>query len=232
MRLLLNLFCLCVLLLEAATLMAQDSDSLTAEPRRYANRGRDRVIIDINTDQWVESIPGVTLKQWSPGANLYYMADYIFLNSAFSLAIGFGLGSTNFHSNASPRPASNGPAPETTDLVPFNANATYKTNKMSANYLEMPIELRLRTRRRTTWRLYGGFKVGYLVNFHTKLKDDSGKYKEYNTRYIRPYRFGPMARVGIGKINFSAFYSMSSLFEDGRGPEITPFTLGFSIFVL
>lgn len=211
----------------------EEEEEVVIEPRRYANRGRDRIIVDINTDQWVENLPGVGLKTWSPGVNIYYMADYIFLNSAFSMAVGFGLGSANFRTNAHPTTiVDNNTNMESTALVPFPTGFSYSRNKMSANYLEVPVELRLRTRRRTTWRLYGGFKGGYLVNFHTKRKDDTGKYKEYNTKFIRKYRFGPHARVGIGKFNFTAFYSLTPFFEDEKGPVLTPFSLGFSIYVL
>lgn len=211
----------------------KEAEEGTIEPRKYLNRGRDRIIIDYNMDQWVENIPGVELKNWSPGGNIYYMADYIVKNSGFSIAVGFGLGSTNFNTNSRPVAALDAATQlPITELTPLAPTHEYKKNKMSFNYLEVPLELRLRTRRRNTWRFYPGFKAGYMVNFHTKLKDDLGKFKEYNTRFIRKYRFGPTIRMGIGKINFTAFYSLTHLFEDGRGPVITPFTFGYTFYVL
>ncbi len=48
-----------------------------------------------------------------------------------------------------------------------------------------------------------------------KVKDD----KDFNTN---PFKVALTARVGYGWLNFFATYSLTPLFESGRGPELYP----------
>jgi hypothetical protein len=43
-----------------------------------------------------------------------------------------------------------------------------------------------------------------------------------------PYRYGVMTRIGFGKFNLTGYYALTSLFEENKGPDIIPFSIGFS----
>ena len=80
----------------------------------------------------------------------------------------------------------------------------------------------------TNFRFYMGFKGGYLVNSHTKFRDDESKIKVYNIKNLLTYRYGPTVRIGFKKVAIHAFYSLTSIFEEGKGPEIYPFSVGLT----
>jgi hypothetical protein len=43
------------------------------------------------------------------------------------------------------------------------------------------------------------------------------------------FRFAATARVGYGWVNLFANYDLNPLFEDGRGPELYPYSVGVKL---
>ncbi len=83
-------------------------------------------------------------------------------------------------------------------------------------------------RRKFNFRFYPGFKVGYMLGNHTKLVTPATKIKVYRTANVLPYRYGPTLRIGFNKISFVAFYSLTGIFESGKGVELNTFSIGIS----
>ncbi|NQX91531.1 MAG: hypothetical protein HRT74_05280 [Flavobacteriales bacterium] len=77
-----------------------------------------------------------------------------------------------------------------------------------------------------------GGKVGYVVNIHTKMIDDGGKRKAYQLPNLLKYRYGLTAKIGLNRWMLHGFYSLTPLLEEGRGPELVPFTIGLRINLL
>jgi len=124
-----------------------------------------------------------------------------------------------------------------TNFYPNDPSAgKFRKNKISTNYFEIPFELRFRTKRKKNsagnvvgpLRLYPGFKVGYLVNIHTSVKNQNGKFKEYNFPNAERFRYGATLRIGYGKIAFFGFYSLTNLFKADQGVGLQPFSVGVS----
>lgn len=66
-------------------------------------------------------------------------------------------------------------------------------------------------------------KYIYEVNGNEqKVKDDS----DFNTN---PFKISLTARTGVGWFNVFATYSVTPLFESGKGPELYPFTVGITL---
>jgi len=55
---------------------------------------------------------------------------------------------------------------------------------------------------------------------HNKIKDDY---------QLSPFRYGLTARIGYGPIRLFANYSLVSLFEKNKGPEVYPITVGIAL---
>lgn len=79
--------------------------------------------------------------------------------------------------------------------------------------------------------------VGGMLSYRlgSKVKQifdqDGEEYKtksrgEYN---LNPFRLNLMGRIGYGNFTVFATYSLTPLFEDDRGPELYPFTVGVSL---
>ncbi len=195
----------------------------------------DRIAIDLKTDQWLNAPNSVKTQPYSIGVSAFVYKD-IPLNKKSNIAFAFGIGLTsdNIHHTGVFKTSSNNPENKSyTSLIPYNKK--YKINKITFNYIEVPLELRFRTmnnsmkeRKRFNFRFYPGFKVGYLMGNHRKLTDDISKIKVYRIPNTLAYRYGPTLRIGFNKISFIAFYSLTSIFEKGKGDELNTFSLGLS----
>lgn len=58
------------------------------------------------------------------------------------------------------------------------------------------------------------------------------KVKEKDDWFLRPFKFDATLRIGWGCINLWATYSFNSMFRDGRGPEVYPWSAGITLLNL
>ena len=187
---------------------------------------QDRFIVEFQTAAFLESVDGMEVRPWSPGVNAYIMYDYQLGKSPISFAWGYGFSSFNVHTNGNfvEDTLSNG----FVRFMEFPDNYSWKKNKLSVNFLEVPIEFRLRTRSELIFKLSAGGKIGYAVNIHTKTIDDDGKRKFYQVPELSKFRYGLTARIGIGRFSAYGFYGLSHFFKENRGVELTPVTVGMT----
>jgi len=107
--------------------------------------------------------------------------------------------------------------------------------KLAANYFDIPVELRFKSSNndRTAFRIAIGAKVGVLFNAHSKIKfiEDGfvRKIKSRDDFGLNQFRYGIIGRIGFSYFNLFGYYSLSSLFKSGKGPELTPFMFGITL---
>ena len=83
-------------------------------------------------------------------------------------------------------------------------------------------------------RLYlsGGMFAGLRISSHTKIKYRLDKKKEKlktpDDFSLHKYRYGMMLRTGYRWVNLFCLYDLHPLFKKEMGPEVTPFTFGFT----
>lgn len=191
--------------------------------------GQDRFIFDFQTANFLVAPDSLSVKGYSPGVNAFIMYDYPFSEkSIFSFAWGYGFSSFNIHHNGTFVEDSL----ENTQFIPFESSVEYKKNKLSINYVEIPLELRIRTRGLRQFKLTVGGKIGYAVNIHTKIKNEDGKFKAYQVPNLDRLRYGLHGAIGAGRVMLYGFYGLSELFNEGKGPEMVPITLGLRFNLL
>lgn len=83
-------------------------------------------------------------------------------------------------------------------------------------------------------RLYisGGLYFGYRLSSHTKIKyrtKQKEKLKVPDHYSLQNFKYGLMFRTGYRWVNIFATYELATLFKENKGPELTPFTLGFTL---
>ncbi len=69
-------------------------------------------------------------------------------------------------------------------------------------------------------------------NYETVLTGTSPnepKVHEYDDWFLRPFKFDATVRIGWGVINLFATYSVQTLFRDGKGPELYPWSAGITL---
>lgn len=78
-----------------------------------------------------------------------------------------------------------------------------------------------------------GLMAGIRINSHTKIKykaEDKQKLKVVDDFSMRTFRYSIMVRTGYRWINFFACYDLVTVFKEDKGPELTPFTFGLTLF--
>ncbi len=190
-------------------------------------RKLDRFIFQYGYAGWLEKPDGIELEPWSYNITVHYMQDIPFGESAFAGAIGLGFASHNTFYNGLFVEDPDGEEP--TQLQPYPDGEEPDKNKLSANYLNVPVELRFRSSGSPAFKISVGGEIGYMVNLHNKIIDGEGKRKFYGIDGVNPLRYGAKARIGYGRLNAYGYYALTPFFEEGKGPELVPFALGLSL---
>jgi hypothetical protein len=111
----------------------------------------------------------------------------------------------------------------------------WRKSKLVVNYLTLPVLFEYQSNRfsrRNSFHVAAGMVMGWRYATHTKmLYFDNGrqKPKQHDDFYLRPFRYDATLRAGWGIVNLYASYSLNSLFKDGRGPELYPFSIGITL---
>lgn len=108
-------------------------------------------------------------------------------------------------------------------------------SKLTTLYLNAPVMLEFHIPdARSRDHLYVGLGVvgGMRLRSHTKVKysDEGSSFKRKNRDSfdLNPFRYSYIARAGYNKIGIYATYTPISLFKDGKGPELYPYSVGVS----
>ena len=225
---------LCLLMMVVAgTALAQEEATTEDKKESKLPAKRDLLMIEVTWERLLDTPDGVNQKVWSRGVNLGLFYDFAIGESGLSFAAGAGFSSQNYFTNSQVVRSTDSTTGRTTSaLVPFDDSFQYDRNKLSTNFVEVPVEFRFRTKKtekRDQIKFAVGGKVGYLVNVHSKTVTSEGKFKSFIFPDIRELRYGVSARAGYGRVSLSGFYSLTPLFEDNRGEEYIPISIGISI---
>lgn len=122
------------------------------------------------------------------------------------------------------------------DSTAFISDSIFEFSKykLRATYLEVPLVLGVRIGSLKTplglqVGVIGGFKINSIikqkyttdgVDYKVKVKDD------FN---INPFKLDAVARITISNIGLFARYSLTTLFEKNKAPELYPFSAGITI---
>jgi hypothetical protein len=112
-------------------------------------------------------------------------------------------------------------------LNPENLSKT----KLAITYLNVPLLLEFQIPvNHNEGRLFvnGGIIGGVKIGSHTKVKYGDKKDKDRSGFNLNSFKYEATARVGYKDICLFANYSLTPLFQSGKGPELTPFTIGIS----
>lgn len=121
--------------------------------------------------------------------------------------------------------------PQTTEAVLLDADGLSKT-KLALTYLNVPLLLEFQipvNQNEGRVFLNAGLIGGVKLGSHTKVKRGDTKDKNRSGFNIHSFKYAATARIGYKDISLFANYSLTPLFESGKGPELTPFTVGISL---
>ncbi|MCK9271006.1 MAG: porin family protein [Bacteroidales bacterium] len=204
------------------------------QPVSESTRKKVSAVFDVFNDFYLDVPDSIDNKFFNLGVNFDMLYDFQIAESNFSFAIGAGIGSHNFYSNAFVVEDSL----NVSALYPIKSlhpGTSYKKNKISYTYFDVPLEFRLRTKK--NFRAAVGFKVGFLIDNHSKYRGDDyifGTTDKIHVKFkdvpnIEKLRYGVTARVGWKFINLMGFYSLTDLFTKDKGSETYPISIGISL---
>lgn len=111
----------------------------------------------------------------------------------------------------------------------------YKKNRFKTTFVNVPVLLEFNTNKNPDKAFHVAFGVigGYRLGSRTRqvLEDDGLDLKlirkdSYN---MNPFRVNAHASVGYRNFTLYADYALTPLFENGKGPELYPFTFGVKL---
>ena len=103
--------------------------------------------------------------------------------------------------------------------------------KLAVSYLNVPLLLEFQIPvNQNEGRLFvnAGLIGGVKIGSHTKVKHGDTKNKDHSGFNLNSFKYDATARIGYKDISLFAKYSLTPLFQSGKGPELTPFTIGIS----
>jgi hypothetical protein len=151
--------------------------------------------------------------------------------SGFSLNPGIGIGSDKLsfknNENLFVNPTLGANSSELKKLSDvYGQNIDIKTNNFSANYIEIPLDLRYHINKNNyskSFRFSIGGKVGFLYEAHTKVKYeaaafDKRKIKDSQNYGVEKIRYAISVKAGSPGFYVWGNFYLNDMWQKGRGP--------------
>ena len=196
-------------------------------------RKYDRFLIDLVYNDWNGDVDFFNSPHTSIGLNVSLLFDRV-LSKANTFSFGWGVGFSHYN-NRTPKTYLSNIEDGYTQLQELEKPQGYIRSKLSANYLEVPLEFRFRTKGYKHFKLMIGGKIGYQLNTFIKtvalINNQKQSVKRYDFPDSNPLRYGATLRIGIRNFAIYGAYYFSPLFTNEKSTQLTPFSIGLTISV-
>lgn len=163
----------------------------------------------------------------------FFEQNFNLINNHLGLVTGLGLEYNNyrFDDNVRIDPS----AENFVGVFDENPDKDFIKSKLVVNYLNIPLLLEYQTNSRSnkkSFHISAGVVGGLRIGSHTKIVyEDGGKHKskDRDDFHLHPFKASAMVRIGWGKINIYGSYSLLEMFENNKGPELYPFSVGITL---
>jgi hypothetical protein len=192
--------------------------------------------VDVFTDIWLYDINPLYMDQFfelrtiQQGATAFMQYNMQIGNQELAtFAFGLGIRNHNMYSNSVIEDIK----ADTIKFVSIPSSVEYRKSKVNLTYLDLPLEIKLRWK--NGFKLVPGFKVGYLIDSKQKYKGDRYdeeimvKEKTNTIRQLEDWSYGFTLRIGYKVASIYGYYQISDIFQNGKGPEMSPISIGITI---
>jgi hypothetical protein len=195
---------------------------------QYKAQPKDKVVIEFIHCGWLNMPGGIKNDLPSHGMNFYLFFDKPLGNSSFSFAYGCGISSHNISGNCNIKYQKDSLGVLSTILE--KRESFFKKNIIGAKFVEVPFELRFRSRSVNTLKLAIGFKIGYTIQNFRKIFDIEGKRKLYDIPNFNPWRYGIELKIGYERFFLCGFYSFTNLMNKSiQNTNIHSYSIGIGV---
>jgi hypothetical protein len=192
------------------------------KPRKY-----DRLIFDIYYSGAISSENIATKTAVNLGFSTNFMNEFA-LNKKNTVSIGTGIGLSTTKVNL----RSNLLLGHDNSIVCFpSSTLDYKKNSLNGFNINIPVELRFRTKGWSHYKIHVGGRIGYQVKLSEKyfFEDSDRNYKTSLKSAAENFSYSIHTRIGIRNYSIYASYNLNPLFKHSESPKMNWFQLGCSI---
>jgi hypothetical protein len=174
---------------------------------------------------------------FSLGFHLGFIKDMP-INKERNIAFGLGLGYSANSFNQDLLINKNSTDSFTYSII--ENSQSYSKNKFSIHLIEVPFEFRWRTSTPSEynfWRIYAGFKFGYVLANTSKYEGDLGRIKHTNNNDFNAFQYGLTLSAGYNTWNFHIYYPLNSIFSNdaqlnGENLDVNAVKIGLMFYIL
>ncbi len=203
----------------------------------YKDYREDQFYLGITYNLLNSKPTDLTQSGFSSGFHFGFIRDMP-INEQRNLALGLGLGfsANSYSQNMLIQATDNGYLYSLIDDREINV----AKNKFTAYLIEMPFELRWRTSTPESynfWRIYAGFKLGYVLHNFSRFKSNVGDEKLSNISDFNNLQYGITLSAGYGTWNFHVYYGLNTIFDsntslEGQSIDMKALKLGLMFYIL
>jgi hypothetical protein len=202
-------------------------DSLYREDQFYAG---------INYNSLLNKPDGFSQDKISFGFSFGFLRDMpVNKSRTFAIAPGIGFAYNNYIQNLAITGTSQNPT-----YAIISSDVNYDKSKFEQFLVEIPIEFRWRTstpEEYKFWRIYGGFKVSYLLLDKSVYNDGQIKVTLKNNKDFNDLLYGAYISAGYNTINLFAYYGLNSLFKssakvNNETIQMSTLSIGVMFYIL
>lgn len=112
---------------------------------------------------------------------------------------------------------------------------SYKKNRFKTTFVNVPVLFEFNTHKNPKKAFHiaigaiGGYKLGSRTRQVVELNGNTIRYIKKDDYNLNPFRVNAHASIGYHNFTVYADYALNPLFENGKGPELYPFTIGVKL---
>jgi hypothetical protein len=106
---------------------------------------------------------------------------------------------------------------------------------LKSTFVNVPLLLEFNTNKNPeksfhlAFGVIGGFKLGSRTRQILEQNGEEIKLINKDDYNLNPFRVNAHASIGYRGVSLYADYALTPLFENGKGPELSPFTIGVKL---
>ncbi|OUS01352.1 hypothetical protein A9Q86_06080 [Flavobacteriales bacterium 33_180_T64] len=181
---------------------------------------------------------GVSQSGFSSGFHFGFIRDMpINTKRNIAIGIGFGLSANSYNQTLL--------IAEDTGVLNYSIlddNVSFSKNKFTTYFVEIPFEFRWRTSNASDyefWRIYTGFKLGYVIYSSSKFIGKPDSIKLSNIGDFNKLQYGVTFSAGYSNVNFHLYYALNAIFDtnaklngSGESVEMNAIKIGLMFYIL
>lgn len=174
----------------------------------------DQIYLGVTYNILDNKLRDMSQNGFSGGFHLGFIRDFP-INGKRNLALGIGMGlsASSFNQNLK--------ISETNGQFEYEvlSSGDFDKNKFDLYQLELPFEFRWRTSTAETykfWRVYTGFKLGYVFSSRTKFVGTDESYKLNINDAINRLQYGLTFSAGYDSWNLHLYYALNTILKENK----------------